>query len=366
MKKIDCLKGTVVKLLVSALEPSANVHLEFLLKGLEKYELYGIFDERLGKPLMSSKAFSIMGFLDALPKIRKAKRAIKIMTRMSFFVDKVILIDSSGFNLPLAKAIKALNPNIEIIYYILPQVWAWKPHRVAKVEKYCTVLASILPFEQYFYTKATYVGHPLLDEIPLFKLQVEEEGAIAFLPGSRKSEIQKLMPIFNALAAKIEGKEKLLVIPPHLDDDAIAKMYGNVGAFTLCRNTYDAFAKSEFAFICSGTATLEAALVGVPFVLAYKAKAFDYWLAKKFVKLKHVGLANILSDFAKMKPLHGELLQEDVRVEKLLEAYETMDKKAFFNQAIKIRNILGHGSQEAMLKILHGEIDMKNTDGVNH
>ena len=341
-----------MKLLVSALEPSANLHLEPLLNALETYEVYGIFDERFGKPLMPSKAFSIMGFLDALPKIRKAKRAIKIMTRMSFFVDKVILIDSPAFNLPLAKAIKALNPNIEIIYYILPQVWAWKPHRVAQMEKYCTVLASILPFEQQFYTKATYVGHPLLDEIPLFKLRADTEGAIAFLPGSRKSEIQKLMPIFNELASKFVGKERLLVIPPHLDAHDIAKMYGNVGAFTLCRNTYEAFDKSEFAFVCSGTATLEAALVGVPFVLAYKAKAIDYWLAKKFVKLKHVGLANILFDFANLEPLHEELLQEDVNVENLLRVYEATDKEAFVEHAKKLRGMLEHGAQEAMIKIL--------------
>lgn len=343
-----------MKLLVSALEPSANLHLEPILKGLDKYEIFGIFDERFGKPLMSSKAFSIMGFLDALPKIRKAKYAIKIMTRMSFFVDKVVLIDSPAFNLPLAKAIKAMNPNIEIIYYILPQVWAWRPHRVAKIEKYCTVLASILPFESYFYTKSHYVGHPLLDEIPRFKIQATQEGAISFLPGSRKSEIKKLMPIFNALAAKIEGKEKLLVIPPYLDADDIAKMYGNIGAFTLCRSTHEAFEKSEFAFICSGTATLEAALIGVPFVLAYKAKAFDYWLGKKFVKLKHVGLANILCDFAKLEALHVELLQEAVSVENLLEAYQKCDKNSFFTHAITLRKILGHGSQNAMIDILKG------------
>jgi hypothetical protein len=108
------VKGTILKLLVSALEPSANLHLEPILNALEKCELYGIFDERFGKPLMPSRAFSIMGFLDALPKIRKAKKAIKIMARMSFFVDKVLLIDSPAFNLPLAKAIKTINPNVEI------------------------------------------------------------------------------------------------------------------------------------------------------------------------------------------------------------------------------------------------------------
>lgn len=341
-----------MKLLVSALEPSANLHLQPILEALDRCEIFGIFDERFGKPFLPSRAFSIMGILDALPKIRKAKRAIKIMTRMSFFVDKVILIDSPAFNLPLAKAIKALNPNIEIIYYILPQVWAWKPHRVAQIEKYCDVLASILPFESAYYTKATYVGHPLLDEIPLFKLRADTQGAIAFLPGSRKSEIQRLMPIFKEVASKIEGKEKLLVIPPHLDESDIAKMYGNVGAFSVCRNTYEAFAKSEFAFVCSGTATLEAALVGVPFVLAYKAKAFDYWIGRKFVKLRHVGLANLLFDFAKLPPLHEEFLQENVTVENLLKAYENTDKEAFVNQAKTLRTMLAHGSQEAMIKIM--------------
>lgn len=341
-----------MKLLVSALEPSANLHLEPILNALEQCEIYGIFDERFGKPLMPSRAFSIMGFLDALPKIRKAKKAIKIMARMSFFVDKVLLIDSPAFNIPLAKAIKMINPNVEIIYYILPQVWAWKPKRVAVVEKYCDVLASILPFEQNFYTKATYVGHPLLDEIPLFKLRADETGVIAFLPGSRKSEIRSLLPIYKELASKIEGKEKLLVIPSHYDYREIAEIYGDIHDFKICRDTYEAFERSEFAFVCSGTATLEAALVGVPFVLAYKAKAIDYWIAKQFVKLKHVGLANLIFDFEKMEPLHGEFLQEEVTVENLLRAYESVNKEAFFDHAKKLRSLLGHGSQEAMISIM--------------
>ena len=341
-----------MKLLVSALEPSANLHLEPILNALEQCEIYGIFDERFGKPLMPSRAFSIMGFLDALPKIRKAKKAIKIMARMSFFVDKVLLIDSPAFNIPLAKAIKTINPNVEIIYYILPQVWAWKPKRVAVVEKYCDVLASILPFEQNFYTKATYVGHPLLDEIPLFKLRADETGVIDFLPGSRKSEIRSLLPIYKELASKIEGKEKLLVIPAHYDYREIAEIYGDIHDFKICRDTYEAFERSEFAFVCSGTATLEAALVGVPFVLAYKAKAIDYWIAKQFVKLKHVGLANLIFDFEKMEPLHGEFLQEEVTVDNLLRAYESVNKEAFFDHAKKLRSLLGHGSQEAMISIM--------------
>ncbi|KFL34158.1 MULTISPECIES: lipid-A-disaccharide synthase [unclassified Sulfurospirillum] len=341
-----------MKLLVSALEPSANLHLEPILNALERCEIYGIFDERFGKPLMPSRAFSIMGFLDALPKIRKAKKAIKIMARMSFFVDKVLLIDSPAFNLPLAKAIKTINPNVEIIYYILPKVWAWKPKRVEAMEKYCTVLASIFPFEQQFYTKATYVGNPLLDEIPLFKLRYEETGIVSFFPGSRKSEIRSLFPIYKELASKIEGKEKWLVIPAHYDYREIAEIYGDIHDFKICRNTYEALERSEFAFVCSGTATLEAALVGVPFVLAYKAKALDYWIAKQFVKLKHVGLANIIFDFENKEPLHEELLQEEVHAQRLFEAYENVDREAFFSRITELRKILGHGSQEAMISIM--------------
>ena len=342
----------ILKLLVSALEPSANLHLEPILNALEQCEIYGIFDERFGKPLMPSRAFSIMGFLDALPKIRKAKKAIKIMARMSFFVDKVLLIDSPAFNLPLAKAIKTINPNVEIIYYILPKVWAWKPKRVAAMEKYCTVLASIFPFEQQFYTKAVYVGNPLLDEIPLFKLRYEETGIVSFFPGSRKSEIRSLFPIYKELASKIEGKEKWLVIPAHYDYREIAEIYGDIHDFKICRNTYEALERSEFAFVCSGTATLEAALVGVPFVLAYKAKALDYWIAKQFVKLKHVGLANIIFDFENKEPLHEELLQEEVYAQRLFEAYESVDREAFFSRITELRKILGHGSQETMISIM--------------
>jgi len=340
-----------LKLLISALEPSANLHVEPILKALGTCELFGIFDERFGKPLLPSRAFSIMGFVDAISKIKKAKKAIKAMSKMSLHVDKVLLIDSPAFNLPLAKAIKEVNPHVEIIYYILPQVWAWKAKRVAKVEKYCDVLASILPFEQRFYNKAIYVGHPLLDEIPSFKKSYEKTGYIAFLPGSRKSEIKALMPLYRELAKKINQKN-ILVIPPHLSDEEIDTLYGDISGFIVSKNTYEAFLKSEFAFVCSGTATLEAALIGVPFVLAYKAKWLDYMIAKRFVKLLHVGLANIIFDFEQLPPLHVELLQHEVTVENLIHAYENTNTEVFFEAALRLRTILKHGSTEAMIKIM--------------
>jgi len=340
-----------LKLLVSILEPSGNLHFEPILNALESCELFGIFDERFGKPLLPSRAFSIMGFVDAIPKIRLAKKAIKDMAQLSLHVDKVILIDSPAFNLPLARAIKEINPDVKIIYYILPQVWAWKAKRVAKVEKYCDVLASILPFEQEFYNRAKYVGHPLLDEIPKFKNTYEDTGYIAYLPGSRKSEIKKLMPIYKEVAKKI-NKNNILVIPPHFSSQEIKEIYGDIKEFDISRDTYGTFLKSEFAFVCSGTATLEAALIGVPLVLAYKAKSFDAFIARMFVKLKHVGLANIIFDFARMEPLHVELLQEDVTSENLLEEYRYMDRELYFENSKKLHAILKHGSKNEMIKLI--------------
>ena len=340
-----------LKLLVSSLEPSANLHLEPILEKLENYELFGIFDEKFGKPYLPSSAFSIMGFLDVIPKIKKAKKAIKELTKQSFGVDKVLLIDSPAFNLPLAKAIKEKNPEVEIIYYILPQVWAWKVKRVKKVEKYCDVLASVLPFESKFYNRSTFVGHPLIDEIKEYKKQYKETGIISYLPGSRKSEIKKLMPIFKELVKKV-GKRALLVIPPFFNNEQIKDIYGDVEEFEITRDAKSAFLRSEFAFVCSGTATLEAALIGTPFILAYIAKRFDYMLAKSFVKLKYVGLANILFDFSGKKPLHVELLQGDVTSKNLYNEYKKIDKNEFFKESLSVREILQKGSLDNMLDII--------------
>lgn len=340
-----------MKLLISALEPSANLHLKPIIDSMENCELFGIFDERFGNPLLPSSSFSIMGFIDAIPKIRLAKKAIKDMARLSLQVDKVILIDSPSFNLPLAKAIKEINPDTKIIYYILPKVWAWKKKRVAKVEQYCDEVASIFPFEQQFYNRAKFVGNPLLDEIPKYKEKYEKTGFIAYLPGSRKSEIKKLIPIYKEVAKKI-GKKSILVIPSHFSPAQIKEIYGEISEFEISRDTYETFLRSEFAFVCSGTATLEAALIGVPLVLAYKAKSFDAFIVNMFVKLKYVGLANIIFDFEGIEPLHVELLQEQVTVENLIKEYKTMDTKLYFKNSKKLHTLLKHGSKDEIIKLI--------------
>lgn len=340
-----------MKILVSALEPSANLHLKEILKNFEgEFELMGIFSEEFGTPYMKSSEFSAMGFVEVLPLIFKAKKAMKVMSQMAKEADAVLLIDSPAFNLPLAKAIKEASAKAAVTYYILPQVWAWKPKRVSVVERYCDNLASILPFDSKFYSRSTYVGHPLMDEIKLKKTSLSSSGKVAFLPGSRRSEISRLMPVYRELAKKIEAK-RLLVVPPFLLDK-MGEIYGDTSDFEIVSNTPEALYESDFAFVCSGTATLEAALIGTPFVLAYKAKAIDVFIARKFVKIKHAGLANIMFDFMGKEPLHEEFIQEFATAENLLRAYRSCDRQKFLKGCDELRSYLAHGSSKNVVKIL--------------
>ncbi len=339
------------KILVSALEASANLHLEPILKELENYELVGIFDEKFGKPHLSSSEFGVMGFIDVLSLIPKAKKAIKELAKLSLECDHILLIDSPAFNIPLAKQIRKINQKAKITYYILPQVWAWKAKRVKVVEALCDNLASILPFEPDFYTKARYVGNPLLDELSSTKQNLTHNGYVSFLPGSRKAEIKKLLPIFKALVPKLDAKP-LLVIPSFFDKDKIDEIYGDVSEFELSFCIEDALLKSDFAFVCSGTATLQASLIGTPFVLVYKAKWLDFFLAKSFVKLPYIGLANVILHFLGKEALHEELLQNEVNTHNLLNAYKNTDRAKFLKGSLKLREILAHGSAQEVAKII--------------
>ncbi len=162
-----------MKILVSALEHSANVHLKSLKENLsDEIEFIGIFNKELGEPIIDLRNLAIMGIVDALKKLRFFLKLNAQMVDLADKADKVLLIDSSGFNLPLAKKIKKRYPNKEIIYYILPQAWAWKKKRIPVLAQTVNKLCSILPFEPSYYpanAPITYVGHPLLDQIKNFK-----------------------------------------------------------------------------------------------------------------------------------------------------------------------------------------------------
>lgn len=346
-----------MKILVSALEPSSNLHLKELLKHTNGLELYGIFDKNLGNPMYDISQMAIMGIVDVFKKLRWFYKVADEMVELAAKCDKVLLMDSSGFNLPLAKKIKEKYPQKEIIYYILPQTWASRPKRVLKLERYCDKLLGILPFEieQYKSGKAKYVGHPLLDEIKI-KREGFDKDTIAFLAGSRAGEITRLMPVFNEVRKRLKGKHAILVIPASFDEKKIAELYGDIKGFEISRNTHDALAKSEFAFICSGTATLEAALIGTPFALVYKAKKIDFFIGRKLLGIKLVGLANILLEKYNGTLLHKEFLQDEANTKNLIETYKTTDRDIFAKKAKELLEYLGHGSSQNAADIIMEKI----------
>ena len=342
-------------LLVSALEPSSNLHLKEVLKHTKNVELSGIFSKELGSPLYDISEMAIMGVVDAIKKLRWFFKIADEMVELARDADKILLMDSSGFNLPLAKKLKTTYPEKEIIYYILPQIWASRPKRAIKLEKYCDKLLGILPFEiDYYNSKSKYIGHPLLDEIATPKEKRKTNNIIAFMPGSRKSEISKLLPIFREVRKKLSDKKAILIIPKSFSDEKIENLYGNISEFEIEKETHSALAKSEFAFICSGTATLEAALIGTPFTLSYIAKKVDFFIGTKLLGITQVGLANIILTNYNQTTLHKELLQEEVTVENLLKEYYEIDRTIFAKKAEELKAYLGHGSSEGVARVIEG------------
>ncbi len=345
-----------MKLLVSALEHSANVHLTSLCKEFKgEVKLLGIFDKNLGNPIVDLQSLAIMGIVDALKKLRYFFKLADEMLELAEDVDKILLIDSSGFNLPLAKKLKKKYPDKEIIYYILPQAWAWKKKRIPVLASTIDKLASILPFEPGYYPNNApieYVGHPLLDQIKEFKTSLNKEvKQVAFMPGSRKSEIKKLMPIYRELIEVLEC-ESTLIIPKHFSQEEIVELYGEIEGINISHAAHKTLLESDFAFICSGTATLEAALIGVPFILTYIAKPLDFFIGAKIFNIKDVGLANILFKKYKKRAMHPEFLQDSVTKENLLAVFHKYCREEFLNDSRKLREYLEHGSSARVAKLI--------------
>lgn len=343
-----------MKILVSALETSSNLHLRELSKHMQGVEWSGIYEFEDERGLYTPKDFSVMGFGDVIKKIFFFKRVLKEMLQLSEQAHQVLLLDSSSFHIPLAKAIKKHFPQKKISYYILPQVWAWKPWRVGVLKQYFDALYGILPFEIPLYDgKATYIGHPLLDEIPRFRETLNQEGGLVFMPGSRKGEIQRIFPIFVEVAKQLKNEKCTLVVPPFLANASLEEIYGEgLERFEVSFDANEALYGAKFAFICSGTATLQATLIGTPFVLCYKMRKLDEWIARRFVKLPFIGLANILSSRSGKGEIHQELFQEACNCENLLKIYEEMDRESFFLSSRKLKGYLGYGSSENLAKIL--------------
>ncbi len=268
---------------------------------------------------------SFMGFTEVLLNIRSILRNFNDCKEQinAFKPDAVILIDYPGFNLRMAKWLK--RKGYKVIYYISPQIWAWKEKRVELIKKYVDRMLVILPFEKDFYQKhgveADYVGHPLLEAIAnrsVSEGQIDiaipsNQPLVAILPGSRKQEIKSLLPTMLETAVNFKDTHFAIAaapgIPEEFYNDIIADRIKNgTSKVSIIKNaTYDLLHQADAAMVCSGTATLETALFKVPQVVCYKANTISYAIAKRLVKVKYISLVNLILD----KPFLSELIQDD-------------------------------------------------------
>jgi lipid-A-disaccharide synthase len=172
------------------------------------------------------------------------------------------------------------------------------------------------------------------------------------MPGSRRGEISKLLPIYREIREKLSNKRATIIIPKSFSDDKIQEFYGDLSRFEIARDTHTALAKSEFAFICSGTATLEAALIGTPFTLNYIAKKIDFFIGRKILGIKQIGLANIILTNYNGTTLHKELLQDEVTVKSLLQEYYQTDRTLFAQKTEELKEYLSHGSSKNVARVI--------------
>jgi lipid-A-disaccharide synthase len=266
--------------------------------------------------------------------------------------DVLILIDYPGFNLRIAKW--ARQQGLKIIYYISPQVWAWKENRVKAITRDVDKMLVILPFEKEFYKKwnfeVEYVGHPLVEVIDEFRENHQgqnnkEANTIALLPGSRKQEILVKLPIMLEVARLFPSYKFVVAKAPGLPAefyDELLKPYQNVDS--VVNKTYELLNNAKAALVTSGTATLETALFGVPEIICYKGGNISYQIARRLIKIKFIGLVNLIMD----KEVVKELIQDELTVNNLsTELKKLLEDHARIAQVKKdytdLKELLGKG-----------------------
>jgi lipid-A-disaccharide synthase len=271
---------------------------------------------------------AFMGFSEVLMNLRTIFRNLKFCKEdiKEYKPDALILIDYPGFNLRIAKWAK--EQRIKVIYYISPQVWAWKEGRVRMMKSCIDKMLVILPFEkEYFRNKwnweVDYVGHPLVEEIEK-RANPDKEGSIsnrfsdkpivAVLPGSRKQEIARKLPVMLEVSRSFPGHQFIIAQAPSVEDsyyDDFSINYSNVSRVK--DQTYDLLTQAKAAMVTSGTATLETALFGVPELVCYKASPLSYQIGKRLIKVKFISLVNLIMD----KKIVNEFIQRDMTAESL-------------------------------------------------
>jgi len=300
-------------LFLSVGDLSAANYVVNILKHLKEkpqaLNISGITDKRMEelgvKSVANIKDLNLVGIVEVLPKIFKIKKIMKRSLEAANNSRWVMLCDAPGFNFRLMKNLKHNN----IIYFISPQVWAWKPQRVKEIVNHVKHLIVILPFELDIYKpyenehfKVHYFGHPLLDIIK--PSSVQKENIIAMLPGSRNSEFKRHIGLLEEVAYyiyKTFHMKSLIPVASTVDYPIYSKDYIE----TTIESSLDVMKKAKFGIIASGTASLEASLLGLPHIIFYRLNPITLKIAKRLVKSKYIGLPNIIMD----KEIIPELIQ---------------------------------------------------------
>lgn len=270
---------------------------------------------------------AFMGFTEVLLNLRTILKNLKACKEdiLAYSPDVLILIDFPGFNLKIAEFAK--QHGIKVCYYISPKVWAWNQKRVLKIKRIVDRMFCILPFEVAFYKEwgmeVDYVGNPLLDEISQFvpnqqfrvQNQLEEKPIIALLPGSRKQEIERLLPIMLSVVDNFEHYQFVIAAAPTFTAAYYGQFIGAKKAVLVFNQTYDLLYQAHVAIVASGTATLETALFKVPQVVVYKGGTISIAIARLLVKIRFISLVNLIVD----RKIVTELIQQDCTKEKVTE-----------------------------------------------
>ncbi|MBB4807570.1 lipid-A-disaccharide synthase [Chryseobacterium defluvii] len=364
-----------MKYYIIAGEASGDLHGSNLMKALKEkdpkaeFRFWGgdLMEKQGGTLVKHYRDLAFMGFLEVAMNLRTILNNIKFCKDdiKDHQPDILILVDYPGFNLRIAKFAKELG--IKVVYYISPQLWAWKEGRVETIKKYVDEMMVILPFEEDFYKKhgvhSHFVGHPLLDAISrLQEIDAEafkkengfnEKEIIALLPGSRKQEVEKMLEIMLSVRSYFKDYQFVIAGAPSLPKTFYQK-YVDDHVHFVSNKTYDLLRCSKAALVTSGTATLETALLNIPEVVCYRGSKVSYAIAKRLVKnIKYISLVNLIMD----KEVVKELIQNDLNTQNLVEELNKMIHGETRQQVLKDYELLrkklgGKGASENAAEVI--------------
>lgn len=308
-----------------------------------------------GTPVVHYRHMAFMGFWEVIKNLRTISRFLNQCKQdiKAFQPDVLVLIDYPGFNMRMAAYAKTLN--IKVAYYISPQVWAWKKNRVFKLKRTVDEMITILPFEKEFYAgfdmPVHYVGHPLIDAIEnvgQWKAKAPDDwqksnAIIALLPGSRKQEIEAMLPVMLKVRRHFPNYRFILAQAPSQTDAFYDALIGDAEIERCREATYPLLACASAALVASGTATLETALFKVPEVVCYKGSAISYAIARQLVKIKFISLVNLVVNREMVKELIQNNFNEKQVRANLQELLDPTRRKQIAKDYAELESILGGG-----------------------